>query len=168
MSISFPLGVISLVQSEFNLQKRSTSHVSGRILSPLPTRWLQGIPLAPVYTVAGTVLPFPKVIGVVGNSGRQCRTYSTPVLAPLSNSASGTAALVTGTSRFLEVLVVCGDVAVGDCVVVVVDEVDDVVGGDEGDAEAEAFGKVPTPLFNHFLPLVLCHTGAFAWSRRSL
>ena len=89
MSISFPVGVISLVQSEFNLQKRSMSHVSGRILSPLPTRWLLGIPLAPVKTVAGTVLPFAKVTGLVGNSGRKCRTYSTLVLAPLSNSASG-------------------------------------------------------------------------------
>ena len=58
---------------------------------------------------------------------------------------------------------VCDDVAVGGCVVGVVDEVDDVVGGDEGaDAEVELFGKVPTLLCNHFLPLVLCHTGAFA------
>ena len=58
MSISLPMGVINLVQSAFSMQKRSMSQTSGGILSPLPTRWLQGIPLVPVKSVAGTVLPF--------------------------------------------------------------------------------------------------------------
>ena len=57
----------------------------------------------------------------------------------------------------------------GGCVVGVGDEVDDVVGGDgDAAAEVELSRNVPALLFNHFLPLVLCHTGAFAWSRRSL
>ena len=132
-----------------------------------------GIPLAPVNNVAGTVLPFATSIGLVGNSGLRRRTYSQPTEAPLSSSASLLAALVAGTSRFLEALVAdlvaCGFVAVGGCVVGVVDEVDEVVGGDEGvDAICEVRDIVPASLFNHFLPLVLCHTGASARSRRDL
>ena len=89
-------------------------------------------------------------MGAVGNSGLRCRTYSTPVFAPLSSSASSWAALVTGTSRPLEDLVadlvVCDVGAMVGGVVGEVREVDDVVSGGEGvDAEEEALGKVSTP-----------------------
>ena len=67
------------------------SQYSGKILSLsscLLTIWHNGIPLGPVYIAAGTVTPFARVTGLVGNSGLRLRTYSQPIDAPLSNNAN--------------------------------------------------------------------------------
>ena len=174
MSISLSVGVISFVQSEFSAQKRSMSQYSGKILclsSCLLIIWHKGIPLGPVYMLPGTELPFARVTGRVGSSGRRRRTYSTPIVAPLSNNTSFCGALGTWTSRLLEALVACPLSCVVDAmgarVVGEVDVGDEVVGGDEGeDAICEAGGAVPTSFF-HLAPRVLCHTG-FSRSRRDL